>query len=557
MGVHYYPENNQKEQHTAEAIQDWLIQRLSQHLAIKPEEIELQEPFASYGLSSRDAVILSGDLADWLGRQLSPTLVWEYPNISTIAHYLATESGNELHESSDTTEARGQHEEAIAIIGIGCRFPGADGPEMFWQMLHEGRDAIGKIPEGRWDNQLQAEEQPEAITYGGFLKHVEQFDAEFFNIAPREAVWMDPQQRLLLEVTWEALEHAGQAADKLAGSQTGVFIGISSNDYTHIPMEQEQIINAYLGTGNAFSIAANRLSYFLDVRGPSMAIDTACSSSLVAAHLACQSLRAGETNLALVGGVNLLLSPELSIAFSQAQMLASDGRCKTFDALADGYGRSEGCGMVVLKRKTDAERDGDRILALIRGTAINQDGRSNGLTAPNRQAQEAVVRQALKNAALEPGQISYIEAHGTGTPLGDPIEIQALGTVFGASHTKEHPCSIGSVKTNIGHLEAAAGIAGLIKTVLSLMHEEIPPHLHLQTLNPHISQENLPFRIVTEPQAWTRGNEPRRAGVSSFGFGGTNAHIILEEGLQSIVQVESNERPLHLLTLSARSETAL
>ena len=457
--------------------------------------------------------------------------------------------------------------EAIAIIGLGCRFPGAKGPEAFWQLLHEKVDAITEVPPDRWD--IDAYYDVDAVApgkmntrWGGFLEQVDLFDPLFFGISPREAVKMDPQQRLLLEVSWEALENAGQAPDKLVGSQTGVFIGIGSTDYSQLLLSDPALIDAYAGTGNVHSIAANRLSYVFDLRGPSLALDTACSASLVAVHLACQSLRCGECDLALAGGVNLILTPALTITLSKAHMMAPDGRCKTFDAGADGYVRGEGCGIVVLKPLTAALRDRDNILALIRGSAVNQDGRSNGLTAPNGPAQQAVVRRALANAAVAPADISYIEAHGTGTPLGDPIEIQALSAVLSQGRSQDRNCIIGSVKTNIGHLETAAGIAGLIKVVLSLKHGSIPPHLHLKSINPRICLEKTPLVIATERIPWpSQKDAPRKAGVSSFGFGGTNCHVVLEEapvysGYSTSAQYEV-ERPLHALTLSARSKSAL
>jgi acyl transferase domain-containing protein/surfactin synthase thioesterase subunit len=431
--------------------------------------------------------------------------------------------------------------EPIAIIGIGCRFPGARNPETFWQLLQNGVDAITEVPANRWNIDALYDSNSGtrgkiSTRWGGFLKEVDQFEPQFFGITPREAVYMDPQQRLLLEVAWEALEDAGLVAEQLARTRTGVFIGIASNDYRQ-RMQREYSdysqLNAYMGTGNAFSIAANRLSYLFDFCGPSLAIDTACSSSLVAVHLACQSLHSEESNLALAGGVNLLLSPELSIIFSQAQMMAPDGRCKTFDASANGYVRGEGCGIVVLKRLSDAIKDNDNILALIKGSAINQDGRSNGLTAPNGPAQEAVIREALAKAGVTPAQISYVEAHGTGTPLGDPIEAEALGAVLSQGRSLNNPCAVGSVKTNIGHLEAAAGIASLIKVTLSLYHRQIPPSLHFQQPNPYIPFDKLPLQVQQKLEPWPEKAVPALAGVSSFGFGGTNAHIILEEVLVS------------------------
>ncbi len=469
---------------------------------------------------------------------------------------LAAEGGRKY------TNYRGFKMEAIAIIGIGCRFPGANHPEAFWNLLRNGVDVISEVPSDRWD--IDTFYDPKSATpgkmntrFGSFLKQVDQFDPSFFRISPREAERMDPQQRLILEVAWEALENAVLAPNTLALSQTGVFIGMSSYDYAMLLNKNFDQINAYNGTGNAFSIAANRLSYLLNLHGPSVTIDTACSSSLVSLHYACQSLHTGESELCLVGGVNLILSPNLNIVFSQAGMMSADGRCKTFDAKADGYVRGEGCGVLVLKRLSEAQRDQDNILAVIKGSAVNQDGLTNGLTAPNGLSQQRVISQALKSAGVKPAQISYVETHGTGTSLGDPVEIRALKAVLMEGRSLDQPCYIGSVKTNIGHLEAAAGIAGLIKTVLSLQHKEITPHLHLQQLNPYISFQGTPFSIPTERQPWITGTEKRLAGLSSFGFGGTNCHVILEEAPAVTCVASDLERKMHLLTLSTKSENAL
>ncbi|WXB20297.1 SDR family NAD(P)-dependent oxidoreductase [Pendulispora albinea] len=417
---------------------------------------------------------------------------------------------------------------------MGCRFPGgADTPDRFWTMLDEGRDAIVEAPRDRWDRDAWYDPDPDApgkmyTRWGGFLEGADRFDAEFFGISPREAARMDPQQRLVLEVAWEALEHAGIAAHRLAGSATGVFVGVSLSDYAGLQFADLTRLDAYAGSGSAPCIVANRLSYFGDFRGPSMTIDTACSSSLVAIHGACQSLRSGESDLALAGGVNLILTPDTTVALSRARMMAADGRCKTFDARADGYVRGEGCGIVVLKRLSDALSDRDRILAVVRGTAVNQDGRSNGLTAPSIHAQMDVIRRALANGRLGGEEVGYVEAHGTGTSLGDPIEVEALRETYGA-RSNGAACAMGSVKTNIGHLESAAGVAGFIKAVLALERGAIPPHLHLRELNPNISLSGTPFVIPTERRPWPPGASRRFAGVSSFGFGGTNAHVVLEE----------------------------
>ncbi len=431
-------------------------------------------------------------------------------------------------------------------------------------MLANGVDAISEVPRDRWDIDALYDPAPNApgkmsTRYGGFIDRVDEFDAAYFGIAPREAVRMDPQQRLLLEVAYEALEDAGQRREHLAGTRAGVFIASYNDDYGHLLLSDRALIDAHTGTGTAQSIAANRLSYLLNLQGPSMTIDTACSSSLVAVHLACQSLRNDECPLAIAGGVSLIVSPEMSISLSKWGFMAPDGRCKTFDARADGFVRGEGCGVIVLKRLSDALADSDRILALIRGSAVNQDGRSTVLTAPNGLAQQAVIRQALDHARLSPSQITYIEAHGTGTSLGDPIEVEALAEVYGQNRSDAAPVALASVKTNIGHLEAAAGMAGLIKVILCLQHEAIPPHLHFAQLNPHISLSNTPFFIPTKTCAWPSTAQRRCAGVSSFGFGGTNAHVILEEAptVPSVEPTESLQGRAYLLPFSARHPAAL
>ncbi|MBW4687494.1 MAG: type I polyketide synthase [Komarekiella atlantica HA4396-MV6] len=452
--------------------------------------------------------------------------------------------------------------EPIAIIGIGCRFPGAENPESFWDLLRSGGDAITEVPSDRWDIDTFYDPNPGipgkmSTRWGGFLNQVDQFDPGFFGILPRRAKLIDPQHRLVLEVAWEALEDAGVVPAKLAGSKTGVFIAISHNDYDRIICKDISRVNAHHGPSTYHCIAANRLSHLLDLRGPSMAVDTACSSSLVAVHLACQSLRTGESQMALVGGVSLILSPEETIASSHARVMAPDGRCKTFDASTNGYVRGEGCGVVVLKRLADAVRDKDNILAVIKGSAVNQNGLGNGLTAFNGPAQQAVIFQALENAEVAPAEISYVEVHGTGTPLGDPIEANALKTVLMRDRSLNQPCWIGSVKTNIGYLESACAMASLIKVVLSLKHQEIPAHLHLENLNPRISLAGTPISIPTECQPWSVDTAPRRAGISAFGFGGTNSHLILEEAPVLPTAVSDSKRPVHLLTLSAKSEKAL
>jgi microcystin synthetase protein McyG len=481
--------------------------------------------------------------------------------ISTLSPRRLALLAVKLKEQLDS--ARGATEEPIAVIGIGCRLPGASDPDAFWDMLENGREGIREVPAARWPINDYFDSDPDApgkmsTRMGGFLDQIDRFDPAFFGIAPREAVAMDPQQRLLLEVAWEALENAGLAPASLMGSRTGVYVGICNADYHKLLLGRDpSTIDAYLASGNAQSVASGRLSYVMGLQGPCMTIDTSCSASLVAIHTACQSLRLGESSLALAGGVNLICAPETSIALSKGHMLSADGRCKTFDAAADGFSRGEGCGMVVLKRLSDAKRDGDRILALVRGSAINQDGKSGGLTVPNGPAQESVIRDALAVARLDGSDIDYVEAHGTGTSLGDPIEVRALGRVLGEGRDPNTPLLIGSVKTNIGHLESAAGVAGFIKVVLSLGRETIPRHLNFNDPNPFIEWANLPVAVVAEGKPWTRGSRPRRAGISSFGFSGTNAHVILEEAPPEIALVEGVDRPLHCLTVSARSEASL
>jgi acyl transferase domain-containing protein/acyl carrier protein len=467
-------------------------------------------------------------------------------------------------------QLEGERNEPIAIVGIGCRFPGgADGPAAYWDMLRAGTDATGEVPADRWNAGAYYSSDPDApgkmyTTRGGFLPAVDAFDPHFFGIAPREAMQLDPQQRLLLEVSWEAIEHANIAATDLRHSATGVFVGIISMEYGSHTLWSGDVeqIDSYSGTGSSLSVAAGRLSYVLGLNGPCMALDTACSSSLLAVHLACQSLRLGECSRALAGGVNLILGPELHINFSKVRMLSPDGRCKTFDRSADGYGRGEGCGMIVLKRLSDALADGDEILAQIKGSAVNHDGASGGLTMPNGPAQERMIRQALDSAGAQPEQVDYIEAHGTGTALGDPIEMGALGKVFSAGRDAEKPLIVGSAKTNFGHLEAAAGVAGLIKVVLAMQHEAIPPHLHFTEPSPHIDWQNLAVDIPTSLRSWPSGTRPRLAGVSSFGFSGTNIHIVLEEAPAALASpmpaaTVDVERPQHLLTLSAPTPEAL
>jgi 3-oxoacyl-(acyl-carrier-protein) synthase/SAM-dependent methyltransferase len=459
----------------------------------------------------------------------------------------------------------------IAIVGMGLRMPGGvkDAATMT-RLLWSGVDAVGPIPSDRWDLNSLFDADPDAVgrmitREGGFLDGIDRFDADFFGISPREAASMDPQQRLLLEVCWHALEDAGYANAALEGSRTGVYMGVSNSDYARMVWQRRELIDAYCASGTAFSVLAGRVSYCLGLRGPSLAVDTACSSSLVALHLACGALRGGECDMALAGGINLILSPEFNIAFTKARMMAPDGRCKTFDAAADGYVRGEGVGVLVLKRLDDALAAGDRIAAVVHGSAVNQDGSSNGLTAPNGPAQEAVIRAALAQGGIAPADVSYVEAHGTGTPLGDPIEVGALAAVFAGSRERATPLLIGSVKTHVGHLEAAAGVAGIIKVILSLERRSIPANLHFNTGNPRIEWDVLPIDVPRVTTAWqARPARPARpqarlAGVSSFGFSGTNAHAVLGEAPVRSAAAPRLPPPagMFVLPLSARDDESL
>ncbi|MEM8530262.1 MAG: SDR family NAD(P)-dependent oxidoreductase [Chloroflexota bacterium] len=548
----------------------WLIHKLSEYLQIESAEIDIHTPFAAYGLASLDAVSLVGELEDWLGSHLSVTLFYDYPTIDQLASTLVSPPTSATTRPAGTTSPL-HVQEAIAIIGIGCRFPAsANDPNAFWHFLAEGKCATTLIPGERWKNDTFYDPDPTAAgkmytRFGNFLDDLNHFDAHFFGISPHEAERMDPQQRLLAEVTWEALEHAGIAIDTLRGSQTGVFIGMmTSGEYAQLQLHHqadEAINDPYYSTGSAASITSGRLSYLMDLQGPNITVDTACSSSLVALHLACQSLRNGECDLAIVGGVNAILRPETMINACKMGMLAPDGYCKTFDRDADGFVLGEGCGVVILKRWSDVQQHQDTPLALIRGSAINQDGRSNGMTAPNRQAQERVIQSALQRAAVAAADVDYVEAHGSGTALGDPIEIEALHSVYGQQRLAEHPLHVGAVKTNIGHLAGAAGIAGLIKTVLALHNQVIPAHLHVQTPNPHVDWEHIPITIPTTSQSWPAQNRPRYAGISSFGWSGTNAHVILEEAPHTRTPSDELTQlptyPAHLLLLSAKTPMAL
>lgn len=549
----------------ADRIQSFLTDEVAAMLHRSSADIDPQQPFTYYGLDSAQTVELSGELEEKLDMDLPPTLLWDYPTIQAISDFLAQAYVSENDERQSLQET-GRQKDPIAIVGVGCRFPGSEGPQGFWDTLCGERDAITEVPSERWD--VDRYYHSDARTpgkmntrWGGFLEDPAYFDASFFGIAPREAEKMDPQQRLLLETSWEAMEDAGMVPQRMAGDAVGVFAGISHSDYAKKLLDDVERSDAYIGTGSALSIAANRISYVFGFRGPSLAIDTACSSSLVSVYHACQSIWNEECHTALAGGVNLILSPEMTVNFSQTGFLSPDGRCKTFDADADGYVRGEGAGMIVLKPLSQAEKDHDAIYAVIRGGAVNNDGRSNGLMAPNGGAQEDLLREAYRRAEVSLGKIQYVEAHGTGTLLGDPIEVQALGNVLQAERTPDQDCAIGSVKSNIGHLESAAGIASLIKVALMLKHREMPASLHVKNLNPHIPFEQLPVRVQQTHTPWPETSGPARAGVSSFGFGGTNAHLVLEQAPERESEAYEEDDPVpekpHVLVLSARNSPAL
>ena len=575
----------------SELIRHHLLDRISASLRISRDQIPLDKSFNSLGVDSIKAV----ELMDALGRDfevaISPTVFFEAPTVVELARYLVQQCGSDIRRhlrgrsvprSPLPAEAAippvagfaavsdGRHlcssgsyvrPGDIAVIGLACRFPQAANPKAFWELLRNGRDAIEEVPRDHWDWRSYYDENPEAgnktySRWGGFLEGIDGFDSAFFHISPREARLTDPQQRLFLEVSWEALESAGYAAESLAQKNVGVFVGCSNNTYYQRIAPALTSVDHGAGIGNQNAIIANRVSFFLNLRGPSVLIDTLCSSSLVAVHQACQSLRLGECAMALAGGVNLLLSPEYFVAMSRMKAHSPDGRCKAFDHRANGIASGEGAGAVLLKPLSRALEDRDQIYAVIKGSAINHGGQSNGLTAPNPRAQADLIAHALDVAGVSAESISYIEAHGTGTSLGDPIEIEGLTQAFRRYTDRNQFCAVGSVKTNIGHLEPAAGVSGLIKVILSMQHRQLPPSLHFESPNPIIPFAESPFKVNTELREWI-SEGPRRAGVSSFGMGGANAHVVLEEAPTPRPEVSEIERPLHLITLSARTESAL
>ncbi|MEE3755049.1 type I polyketide synthase [Mycobacterium intracellulare] len=559
-------------------LTDYLRDAVAEVTRVDAAEIREDAGFFDLGMDSLMAVELRRRIEQGVGKEIPATLAMDHPRLSDVADYLLNdvlELGDQASSKprpQPASVATTRTDEPIAIVAVSCRFPGAPDPEAFWEVLSGGVDAIREVPEDRFDIDEFYDPDPDAAgktytRFGGFLDGIDGFDPEFFGISPREAVWIEPQQRLMLETVWEGLERAGYAPAALRGSRTGVFVGVAANEYAHL-LSSESIdkIEPHFITGNALNAISGRVAFALGFEGPAVAIDTACSSALVAVHQACQALHSGDCDMALAGGVNVLLSPVTVVAASRARMLSPVGRCKTFDASADGYVRSEGCGILVLKRLSDAERDGDRICAVIPSSAVNQDGASSGLTVPNGGAQQRLIGSALARAGLTGGDVDYLEAHGTGTPLGDPIEVQAAAAAYGDSRDADRPLLMGSVKTNIGHTESASGAAGLIKVVLSLQHEVLPQSLHFEEPSPHIPWDSLPVRVVDAAMPWLPNGRPRRAGVSSFGFTGTNAHVLVEEAPASTDRrvadddasaSEARAGQARVLALSARSPEAL
>ncbi|MET9902384.1 SDR family NAD(P)-dependent oxidoreductase [Streptomyces sp. NPDC006446] len=529
---------------TSEGVRAWLTSAVADAAGLAPSAVAPERPIAEFGLGSRQLVALAASLSEWTGRPLEPSLVFDHPTIAGIAEAIFDEQPRGTADPAPASAPAGpsvRRDDDIAIISMACRFPGgADDPEALWRLLAAGEDAVGEVPAGRWDTQGLYDPDPEATgkaytLRGGFLTGIDRFDAAFFGISPREAAAMDPQQRLLLQTGWEAIERAGIVPETLNGSSTGVYVGLYDSGYlASAPLDR---LDGHVGTGSASSVASGRIAYTLGLQGPAVTVDTACSSSLVALHLAARALAGGECDLALAGGATLLVTPRGHVEFSRLRGLSPSGRCSPFSTEADGVVWAEGCGLVLLKRLADARRDGDRVLAVVKGSAINQDGRSQGLSAPNGPAQERVLRAALDDAGLRPDDLDYVEAHGTGTRLGDPIEGRALASVFGPGRPADRPLGVGSLKSNIGHTQAAAGIGGVIKTVLSLGHERLPASLHAETPTEHVDWADGGLRVHSGAEAWPRrGDRVRRAGVSAFGISGTNAHVVLEESPEDLIR---------------------
>ncbi|MFH1762531.1 MAG: beta-ketoacyl synthase N-terminal-like domain-containing protein, partial [bacterium] len=539
----------------ADRIEKELIAILSKILQIPVEQFDNKTGFSEYGLDSVSTMDFSDKIDKHFKIATDPTLLFEVPNIKALSEFVMKEL--KLPVEKDVPPEKkifGEQKEAgfkpvktdcvvnkedIAIIGISGRFPGAKDLDEFWKNLEAGKDSIIEIPRERWrwedyDGDPLGDENKTNSKWGGFLKDIREFDSAFFKISPREAELMDPQQRLLMEEVWHTIEDSGYKVSDLSGTKTGVFVGVCNADYGELLAENNIRLDSYTSTGSYFSIIPNRISFLLNIHGPSLAIDTACSSALIAINQAVESIRNNDSDLAIVGGTNIICHPRRYFSFSHAGMLSPDGRCKTFDKDANGYVRGEGIGAILLKPLEKAEADGDHIYAVIKATAVNHGGMATSLTAPNTNAQADLLIDAYDKAKLDPTKVSYIEAHGTGTSLGDPIEVNGLKKAFGELYRKwdkkiadKPTCGIGSVKTNIGHLESAAGIAGVLKVLLAMKHKKLPATINFKELNPYIQLENSPFYIVKETQDWNAS--PRIAGVSSFGFGGANAHVVIEE----------------------------
>ena len=537
---------------TVPELRQWLRNWVGKAVGKPADEIDESVPMVELGLSSRDAVAMAADIEDMTGVTLSVAVAFQHPTIESLATRII-EGEPEIDTAADGEftdwSRKGPAERVdIAIVGLSTRFPGEmNSPDETWQALLEGRDAITDLPEGRWSEFLAeprlAERVRNANTRGGYLKDIKGFDSEFFAVAKTEADNIDPQQRMAMELTWEALEHARIPASSLRGEAVGVYVGVSNTDYQFLAAADPTHAHPYAITGTAHSIIANRVSYFYDFRGPSVTVDTACSSSLVATHQAVQALRNGECGVAVAGGVNAMITPAVTLGFDEiGAVLAPDGRIKSFSSDADGYTRAEGAGMLVLKRVDDARRDGDQILAVIAGSAVNHDGRSNGLIAPNQDAQADVLRRAYKDAGIDPRTVDYIEAHGTGTVLGDPIEAEALGRVVGRGRPADRPALLGAVKTNVGHLESAAGVASMAKVVLALQHDKLPPSINFAGPSPYIDFDAMRLKVIDKATDWPRYGGYALAGVSSFGFGGANAHLVVREVLpRDVVEKEVRE----------------
>jgi len=536
---------------TVAEMRAWLRNWVANATGQSADVIDETAPMVELGLSSRDAVAMAADIEDLTGVTLSATVAFRHPTIESLAARIIEGEPEVVISGDDEDWSREREVADIAVVGLSTRFPGdMNTPEETWQALLEGRDGITDLPEGRWSEFLEeprlAERIARARTRGGYLKDIKGFDSEFFALSKMEADNLDPQQRLALELTWEALEHARIPASSLRGGSVGVYVGASNNDYSFLAVADPTVAHPYAITGTASSIIANRVSYFYDFRGPSVAVDTACSSSLVAVHQGMQALRSGEADVVLAGGVNALVTPMITIGFDAVGgVRAADGRIKSFSLDADGYARSEGGGMLVLKRVDDARRDGDQILAVIAGSAVNHDGRSNGLLAPNPDAQADVLRRAYKDAGIDPRTVDYIEAHGTGTILGDPIEAEALGRVVGRGRAADKPALLGAVKSNIGHLESAAGAASLAKMVLALQHDKLPPSINYAGPNPYIDFDAVRLKVADTVTDWPRYSGYAITGVSGFGFGGTNAHLVLREVLpRDVIEKEPEPAPV-------------